>query len=166
MFIGALSGIRGAGAQLAFHVNAASDGSTWSYTLFNDEDTRSPNYVTSFSLAVNAPVTVTGTPGGWASDTDGSSYVYWYNTDPVLPYPNDIAPGAMLSGFSVSSPGAHSVFLGDEAVSWDHDQDAPGPIGDNKVLAPSTVASRVPEPGASLLLIAAAIAWILHKRRN
>lgn len=118
----------------------------WTYTLFNDEIVGSPNYIDSFSLLIDAPVTVTGTPGGWSVDTDGATFVFWFNTDAVLPYPNDIAPGSSLTGFSLSSPSAFSVLDTLSVASWDHTQDVPGPLSNPLLIDSPSSTSAVPEP--------------------
>src|SRR5688572_4615212 len=87
------------GAQtLSSHVDVSSGPPTWSYTVFNDEPAGSEDHIKFFALDVQAPITVTGTPAGWNFDTDGMTFVLWFNEDPAPPYPNDIAPGTSLGG--------------------------------------------------------------------
>jgi hypothetical protein len=131
---------------LSGHTSVTTSPSTWSYTVFDDEAAGSSNYVGYFTLAVNAPVQVTGTPAGWTSDTDGSTYVLWYNTDTTLPYPHDIAPGSSLGGFAITSTVTTSDTLEYDLDSWDHSQDAPGPGTQGRVLAPSIVSAPDPSP--------------------
>ena len=62
-----------------------------------------PLFINAISLDMAAPFTVTQTPPGWAVDTDNASYVLWYAADVQLPYPNHIAPGALLTPFQIQS---------------------------------------------------------------
>lgn len=139
-----LAGCMAADAQVISHIGVTTGISTWSYMVYDDELTGSPNYIGYFTLSVNAPVQVTGTPVGWTYDTDGSSYVSWHNTDLALPYPHDIAPGSSLGGFSIESTVTTSALSGYDLSSWDHTQDAPGPDAVGSVLAPDAP-TPVPE---------------------
>ena len=149
---------------LSAHVSVdTSTAGVWSYTVFNDEPTGSPNYVTAFNLNVDAPVTVTGIPAGWDVDTNNTTFVFWFNTDAVLPYPHDIAPGSSLGGFMISSPGSVSDVITATAVSWDHSLDQPGPTSDLlSVLGPASV----PEPSSSLLFVAGTLMWLIRRRSS
>ena len=141
-------------AGLIADVTVAAGPPVWSYTLFNNELADSPNFISSFSLAVNAPITVTGTPTGWDFSTDNSTFVFWFNADPVLPYPNDVAPGASLGDFSLSSTATSSELLSYGLTGWDHTLDEPGPTVSGSVLAPSDSApTSTPEPGTLWLLV-------------
>lgn len=135
----------------------------WSYTLFNDEPSSSPEFITSFSLTVNAPITVTGTPAGWDVSTDGDTFVSWFNTDPALPYPHDIAPGASLSGFSISSTTASSQLLSYGLSAWDHTLDQLGPSAVSTISAPS-VAATVPETASGGLVTFCIFGFIVWRR--
>ena len=88
---------------LAAHVTVAVDAivGAWAYTLRNDESSSSPRCINAISLDMAAPFTVTGTPPGWAADTDNVSYVLWYAIDTALPYPHHIAPGSSRGGFQI-----------------------------------------------------------------
>src|SRR5262249_38069832 len=138
--------VPGARCAVIAHVDVnVTPGGTWSYTIFNDEPANSAAFLAGFSLTIDAPVIVTGAPAGWDFSTDGISSVFWFNTDPALPYPHDVQPGSSLSGFSVSSPGAISEILDGEVVSWDHTLDAPGSISAGlAVLSPGTPSASVP----------------------
>jgi hypothetical protein len=129
------------------------DAYTWSYTVFNTEPSNSVNFIYSFEVEVNAPVQVISSPLNWAFDSDNATYVYWYDTDSA-PYPDDIAPGASLGEFVLSSPGSGSALLGDTLDSWDHSLDQAGPSVDGTVLAPapSLPPSQSPEPDTGLML--------------
>jgi hypothetical protein len=118
----------------------------WAYTVFNDELSGSSNYIDSFSLLINAPVTVTGTPDGWSVDTDNLTFVFWLNADPVLPYPHDIAPDSFLTGFSISSLSAVSAFDSATMASWDHTLDVPGPVSNALTVDSPALPATVPEP--------------------
>jgi hypothetical protein len=129
-------------AQLAqLDVDISTPG-TWSYTITNLEPGGSPNYINAFTLAVGAPIQVTGTPDGWDFDVvtqNGQTYVGWFSADPQLPYPHDIAPGASLSGFQIQSTVTTSALLPYRIDAWDHDADDFGPFQIANVLAPSAV---------------------------
>jgi hypothetical protein len=128
----------------------------------NDEPTGSANYIAAFSLTVNAPITVTGTPSGWTDNTDNLTFVFWFNTDPALPYPHDVAPGSSLGGFTIASIGSVSTLLTAGIVSWDHSLDAPGPLSPPlSVAAPATPA--VPEPSSFALILLPIIFVIFYK---
>ncbi|MBZ5728263.1 MAG: hypothetical protein LAP87_25160 [Acidobacteriia bacterium] len=97
--------------------------STWSYTVFNDESAGSHRFINAISIDMTVPFTVTGTPSGWAVDTDNFSYVLWYAVDVQLPYPHHIAPGASLSGFQIMTARSTSESKGLSITSWNHQTD-------------------------------------------
>ena len=139
-------------AGLIADVTVAAGPPIWSYTLFNNEPADSPNFISSFSLAVNAPITVIGTPAGWDFSTDNSTFVFWFNADVSLPYPNDVAPGASLGGVSLSSTATSSELLSYGLSGWDHTLDEPGPTVSGTVLAPSVSGPlSTPEPSGVTL---------------
>lgn len=123
----------------------------WSYTVFNDEQPGSPNYIAAFVLTVDGPISVTGTPDGWAVSTDNVSAVLWYNPDAALPYPHDIAPQSSLGGFVITSPGAFSASLLADALFWDHSTNEVAGFSDDLFIASPTV---VPEAGTTALMVA------------
>jgi len=145
------------------HIDVALGTSTWSYTLFNDEQATSPNYISYFTLDVAAPILVTGVPTGWDYQTDNSSYVFWFNTDPTLPYPHDIAPGASIGGFQLESTASASASLGYVIQSWNHSADQPGLGTSGTTLAPS---AAVPEPNSLLLLLSAGASFTVSYKRG
>jgi hypothetical protein len=151
-------------ADLIADVTVTAGPPVWSYTLINNELLDSPNFITSFSLTVDAPIIVTGTPTGWDFSTDDATYVFWYNTDPALPYPHDVAPGASLGGFSISSTATSSELLSYGLSGWDHSLDQPGPTVAGTVLSPSSSAT-VPEPNSVYLLLGA-MGFLAVKRRH
>ena len=118
----------------------------WSYTLFNQEASTSTFFVGTFTLAVDAPVTVTGSPVGWTADTDGLTSVTW-DADPSGAY--DIAPGGSLSGFQISSPNATSTTQDDTIVAFDHSGNASARQATGGILSPSL--APVPEPSPLLV---------------
>lgn len=129
---------------LLAHSSVTHTGDIWSYVLVNDELSTSNLFLGDFYLGVNAPFTVTGAPVGWDFNTDNASYVFWFNTDSVLPYPHDIGQGQSLSGFTLQSSGTGSALSGYTISSWDHDLDSPGPAAAGRVLTPTAA----PEPSA------------------
>ena len=151
-------------AGLIADVMATPGPTVWSYTLFNNEPTGSPNFIDSFSLTVNAPITVTGTPAGWDFSTDDTTFVFWFNTDPALPYPHDVAPGSSLGGFSLTSTATSSQLLSYGLAGWDHSLDQPGPTTAGTVLVPSNVQQSVPEPPTWSLLGSTAVMILLRHR--
>lgn len=151
-------------ADLIADVMAAAGPPVWSYTLLNNEAANSPNFISSFSLAVNAPITVTSTPIGWDFNTDGDTFVFWFNTDAALPYPHDVAPGAFLSGFSLSSTTTTSALLSFGLSGWDHTLDQPGPTTAGTVLSPSMV-SNVAETRSLVLVGIGLIGFLLARWR-
>ena len=127
----------------------------WTYTILNNETAGSPNFVDQFTIAISAPITVTATPAGWTDSVglvNGIMSITWSSNDPST----DLAPGGLLGGFSVISPGATNVLGNADLNSWDHTANNPGP--NSVVIQVSTPASSVPEPwtgstvGLSLLV--------------
>ena len=98
-------------SPLLSHVDVSVGGGVWSYTVFNDQPSGDSSYISSFTLQIAAPISVITAPDGWTFGSDNASYVQWFNIDPSLPYPHDIAPGMSLSGFSVTSTAAFSAPL-------------------------------------------------------
>jgi hypothetical protein len=105
---------------LQAHVTVAVTGTNLSYTLSNDESAASQAYLDVFHLEANAPFTVLSTPAGWDFRTDNFTYVDWFCTNTTAPYPNDIAPGVSLSGFTLQSKVATLEAFNLVLISWDH----------------------------------------------
>jgi hypothetical protein len=139
--------------QLASHVELTSGTGQWSYTLFNDEPSGSSNYISSFTLDVNAPISSIQAPVGWTYSTDMATFIFWSNADLALPYPHDIAPGGFLGDFVLQSSAPLSLPSDFTLLAWDHNQDAPGNSLSDSVLAPSIVLAT-PEPTVSVALLA------------
>ena len=110
---------------------------TWSYTIFNDEPPNSPHFINSFVLDVAAPITVTGTPPGWAVFTDGNSNVLWYSVEQQPPHSNDVAPGAFLGGFEIQTREKRSKHAGVGISSWNRSANQAGAVALNSVRTPS-----------------------------
>lgn len=126
------------------------DAFTWSYAVTNNEPPSSPNFLIGFELAIHAQLSSVQAPNGWDYQTDGYNYVYWFSESTSVPYSDDIAPGASLTGFMLS---ADALSSSSESViySWDHLADGPGPISYGAVQAP--IAEVSPEPRTEMLLI-------------
>ncbi len=164
--VGFLSlGVGSAKAQLASHIGVATSPPVWSYTLFNDEPASSTDFIDIFTLAVNATVTITGTPAGWESQTDNTSYVEWDSTGDAY----DIAPGASLGGFIISSTQTHSDTLAYVLQSFDHSDENLGTSSAGTVLAPSA-AAPAPEPSSltawGLGALAVGLLAVCRRRRT
>jgi hypothetical protein len=121
---------------LQAQVSAVSAGTTWSYTISNNEPASSPQQVSAFSLDIVAPVTVKSTPPGWQALTDGASYVLWYAND----NPNHVRPGASLTGFFIQSPRMGSESTGFALAAWNHQSNQAGLVTLGAALSPSRTA--------------------------
>jgi hypothetical protein len=164
-------GFPSAGAGSIADVAVSQSGAVFNYTVFNDEPTTSSDYISTFNLTVNAPITISGTPAGWDYVTDNATYVDWFNTDPVLPYPHDIAPGASLGGFVIQSTVTTSALEPYAVTFWDHSLDAGGPYFQDQVQAPFnfSIPASVPEPTSMIplgtgLVALAGYTWYRGKR--
>lgn len=156
-----------AAADLMMHFDVNQSGSDFSYTVFNDEPASSSLYISAFHLTVDAAFVVANSPAGWDYVSDFSTYIDWFNTDAALPYPNDIAPGSSLGGFTLRSSVTTSESLPFTASSWDHSTDEGGPSADGSVLAPS--GAVVPEPsslGMSITAALVALGYAWRRRRK
>jgi hypothetical protein len=150
----ALSGVRSARADLATRVEVIQLGSTFNYTVYNDETAASTNHVNMFHLTVNAPITVTGIPAGWDVTTDNATFVGWFNTDLVPPYPDDIPPQGSMT-FSITSSVTTTALHRYTVASWDHATDGPGPAFREFISSPSIQA--IPEPSGILFFVVAVL---------
>ena len=119
------------------HVVLTQSGTNYAYSLFNDEAAGSQSYLNTFYLSVNAPISAISSPPGWSFSTDHFTYVNWFSTDGVMPYPNDIAPGTSASGFAIQSPIQGSESFDCVISSWDHSLTNSGPANASLVSAPS-----------------------------
>jgi hypothetical protein len=141
------SGVQDAAADLASRVEVNQLGTTFIYTVFNDEPLGSPNFINLFHLNVAAPITITGTPPGWEFSTDNATFVSWFNSDIEAPYPDDIPPQELVT-FAIETTVTTTALLNYTVGSWDHPADTQGPAFRDRVLSPSLQA--VPEPGSFL----------------
>lgn len=123
--------------ELRATIHSAMANGLWNYVLTNREPLASTQRIATFALDIRAPVTITGTPSGWAVDTDSLSYVLWYATDLMAPYPNHILPGSALSGFQLTGSGGQSEVAGANVVAWDHATDKAGLVFADHVLIPA-----------------------------
>ena len=137
------------------------DAFTWSYAVTNMEPANSPNFLMGFEVGIQVQLSSVEAPNGWDYQTDGYNYVYWFSDSTSLPYSDDIAPGASVTGFVLSADGLSGP---SESViySWDHLADGPGPINYGVVDAPITEPS--PEPGSEALVLCG-IGLILWRTR-
>ena len=122
--------------QVTARVESNMNNLVWDYTVMNEEPLGSTQHIASISLEVAAPVTITGTPQGWRSETDGESFVYWVAEDAMLPYENHISPGNSLSGFQLTSPRVSSESSPIALGAWDHSTDEAGLVATEYVLTP------------------------------
>jgi PEP-CTERM motif-containing protein len=156
-------------AGFMMHFEVAQTGSAFRYTIFNDEPTTSSLYISAFHLTADAPFTVTSMPVGWDFFTDNSTYIDWFNTDPELPYPHDVAPGNSLDGFTFLSTVTTTALQPFAANSWNHATDEGGPVFQGQVPAPFAFTQAVPEPatlislGTGLMMLAG---FIWYRRRS
>jgi|GEM_PF-2745954 len=130
----------------------------WNYTLINLEPANSNNWLTDFYLPLNAPITDVNTSSGWLIDTDNTTYIQWSNSE-AYPYPNDIAPSNLMSGFSFTSiaTGSPVQYI---LSSWDHGTDSAGPYANSTILSPDST-SAVPEPSTITTFSIGALSLLL-----
>ncbi len=134
-------------APFTAHVATDVGAQQWSYTIYNDSGIAENIWIANFTLLVGTSVVVVGVPSGWDYLTDGVTYVTWFNADVDPPYSNDIAPGAALGGFVISSTSAQSLLSAADIGTWDHTLDQPEQTFSSFVLSP---VSDVPEPSTAL----------------
>ena len=95
------------------------EGGLVSYTLVNDAF-EGGEAISSFHLALAAPIEIVNTPPGWICTTDKRTFVDWQCTDASPPYLHDVMPGSILGGFVIECADAvleeNSCWLG----TWDH----------------------------------------------
>jgi len=166
--VGFLTPLQAQDLQATATISVTSAG-VWNYTFTNSEPMDSGNWLTDFYLPLNSPITDVHSANGWSIDTDYTNYIQWSNTEPE-PFPNDIAPGHSVSGFSFTS-----VATGRQVqytlASWDHSADTAGPNAQGMILIPYAPAP-VPEVstwqslGALLLLGGLLIARRSYGKRS
>lgn len=140
------------GDNLPSQVTESVNSSSWDYTVTNDEPSGNGNWITSFTLTVDAPISVTSSPANWDYTTDGDTFVSWFNTDMNPPFPHDIVPGASLSGFDISSLDAVSQPDVYYLSAWDHLEQVAGPVVSGNVNVPVRIATT-PEPSSAGLMM-------------
>ncbi len=118
-------------------VEAVQNGTTFSYTVHNNEVSGSTLLVDTFHLTTRAPFTVAATPDGWSFETDNTTYIDWFSTNDSPPFSGDIAPGAFLGGFVVQTMDPSSDELVSAVVSWDTSTNGCGPALQLTVVSPS-----------------------------
>ena len=118
------------------------------------------------------PLRVVTAPLGWDFVTDYANYVDSFSGDTSLPFPDDIAPGASLSGFSIFAPGDGSTTATYSLTTWDSSLGVSGAMSQGVGLGPGPTPkpSEMPESGtlslASCFLLAAAGLRIAKKRKG
>jgi hypothetical protein len=124
-------------ASLQASASLNRSGTSWNYTVENQEPAGSGNGISSFYLRIAGPVSQVAAPPGWVFDTDNQTFILWSNVQ-SSPYSQDINPAASLSGFQFETPGseANKAY---ELSSWDQGADARGPFGSGTVAAPSAL---------------------------
>lgn len=122
----------------------------WSYSISNNAPADSGDYVYGFELAIQATITTVKAPEGWNYQTDQYSYVYWFSNSTAAPYPDDLPPGASLSGFILSA-NALSGASESAILSWNHFTDDLGAVSYAAVDAP--MGEAAPEPVSGVLFI-------------
>ncbi len=151
-----------ANADVVTTVISLATGDQWSYTLFNDSPPVSDDWLSTFTLYIDAPVTVTGSPANWDFATDGAAFITWFNTDLEFPFPDDIPPGSFLGGFSLVSQNAISGTGVYTVSSWDHTLNGPGPVVGGNVSVP-IYDEVVPEPRSGMLLSVSILVVVLRR---
>jgi hypothetical protein len=114
-------------------------GTSFAYTVFNDEPSGSSRHVNIWTLDVNAPFEVVSTPQGWDYTTDHRSYVTWFSADSTEPFLNDIAPETFMEGFVLESVVSTSEELPYAIISWEHGDTHSGPSATGEVAVPSVI---------------------------
>jgi len=138
----------------------------WTYTVFNNQPAGSPDYVDQFSIAINAPITVTAEPSGWEYEiglVNGVNSITFFSDS----MSTDLAPGSSLGGFKISSNTSTSVLGTADVNSWDHNANDPGP--NSVAFQVQTPSNPVPEPwtGSTVgLALLVGSFWLRKKSRR
>jgi len=132
-------------AQLATNVEVTRHGSSFIYTLLNNEPIDSQRFLTTFHLTLNAPITVTNSPLGWDFITDNKTYIDWFSTDSDVPYEHDIGPGSSLGGFTIESTIKTTNTLPYDLTFWNHGSDTPDIGVQGTIMVPFTDTESIEE---------------------
>jgi len=119
------------------HVEVAASDTNFTYTIFHDEDPGSALILSAFELQLDAPIQAIQSPPGWTFQTDGANYVSWISTNDTPPFPDDVLPGASLSGFVVQTLVATMDTNACAIASSDLSTTNAGSVFTGSVLAPS-----------------------------
>lgn len=86
------------------HVDVAIATNFWTYTIFGIPSSTPINEaVIGFSLQIVAPVQVIATPPGWNFETDSSTFILWFITDPNFATSKAVRQNTSLTGFKIQS---------------------------------------------------------------
>lgn len=141
-------------------VNVDTAGNTWTYVVSYSFEAGLTTSLRSFYLPIEGPVSnirIEGDDHGWTYETDGSTFVRWFNPDPA-PSQDDIETGEAMF-FLLDSPFIESKPIKAVFTTWDTSLNLPG----NTILAPTVV--PVPEP-ATCFVASAGMLWLIRKRRR
>lgn len=140
-------------------VNLDTAGNTWTYIVSYSFEPGQTTSLTSFYLPVGAPVSnirIEGDDHGWTFETDGSTYVRWFN--PLGSSTDDIQSGEAMF-FLLDSPSTDAKAVTTVVKTWDNALNAEGPDITNGTFSP------VPEP-ISCIALSVGLLAVLAKRRK
>lgn len=140
-------------------VNLDTAGNTWTYIVSYSFEPGQTASLTSFYLPVGAPVSnirIEGEDHGWTFDTDGSTYVRWFN--PLGPSADDIQSGQSMF-FLLDSPFTDAKAVTTVVGTWDNASNVKGPDINNGIFSP------VPEPITCVALSFGVLAILAKKRK-
>ena len=155
IFIVALFSKQTFAQTLQSHAEVQITGSSFAYTIFNDEAVGTDLFLYGFTLIAHAPFDVTQTPVNWEYTTDNLTYIDWINEDPNFPSNYDVAPGASLAGFVLNATIPVEAILQPYTIqASDHTTGNNGSITDPsvQVLSPSMLPVLTPEPSSEAFL--------------
>ncbi len=114
-------------------------GNVWTYKLFNDELSGSPDHINTLNIEPRAYFNVTGAPTGWTRESDGSKVVLWNSTAPEF----DISPGGSLTGFAITGQAVVANPTPCTITSWRQSSNQAGAVLIGAVRTPGVIAPTV-----------------------